>query len=217
VNFGTDATNFSGTFPGITPHPCTLVGQFWFPFRREYTLFLGAIDVSRQSIEYQLTQQPGTGHAVIIVVGGAAEALDARPGSYEIFLTNRKGFVKMAIRYGADLVPVFSFGENDLFLQIDNPEGSWIRKLQIKMKKICGYSPPLFHGRGIFNYTFGIMPYRKPIYTVVGKPIRVQKCEEPTDEQVTALHELYEQGLIDLFEENKLKYDVPEDVHLKIR
>jgi len=215
MNFATEATNFSSTFPGITPHLCTLVGQFWFPFRREYTMLFGAIEVSRSSIQWQLSR-PDKGHAVVIVVGGAQEALDARPGCYEIVLSRRKGFVKMAIQYGVDLVPVFSFGENDLFLQFDNPEGGMLRKVQEHMKKIFGYSPPLFHGRGIFNYTYGIMPYRKPMYTVVGKPIQVEQCSDPTPEQVTALHEKYMQGLVDLFEDNKLKYGIPEDTHLKI-
>ena len=63
-------------------------------------------------------------------------------------------------------MPVFSFGENDLFDQIPNPEGSKIRKFQARMTKLLGFSVPVFHGRGIFNYTFGILPYRKPINTV---------------------------------------------------
>ena len=65
-----------------------------------------------------------------------------------------------------DLVPVYSFGENDLFLQVGNPEGSWLRAFQRKFKNIAGFSPPVFSGRGIFNYTFGMLPYRKPVRTI---------------------------------------------------
>lgn len=56
----------------------------------------------------------GPGHAITIVVGGAAESLSAHPGTADLTLRKRFGFIKMAIKEGADLVPVFSFGENDV-------------------------------------------------------------------------------------------------------
>lgn len=56
----------------------------------------------------------GPGSALTIVVGGAAESLSAHPGTADLTLKRRKGFIKLAIRQGADLVPVFSFGENDV-------------------------------------------------------------------------------------------------------
>jgi hypothetical protein len=31
-----------------------------------------------------------------------------------VFLKQRKGFIKLAIRMGLDLVPIFGFGENDV-------------------------------------------------------------------------------------------------------
>lgn len=65
------------------------------------------------------------------------------------------------------MIPVISFGETDLYNQIYNPEGSLVRKLQNKWQKMTGVAPVLVLGRGIFQYTFGIVPHRKPI-TVVG-------------------------------------------------
>jgi len=55
--------------------------------------------VSRESIEWILTRQ-GTGNAAIIAVGGAEEALEAKPGKYSVKLRGRKGFLKIAIRTG---------------------------------------------------------------------------------------------------------------------
>lgn len=66
----------------------------------------------------------------------------------------------------AHLVPVFSFGENEVYDQVENPRGTWLRWLQENLQKIMGVSLPLFHARGIFQYSFGLMPYRKPINTV---------------------------------------------------
>jgi hypothetical protein len=66
------------------------------------------------------------------------------------------------------LVPVFGFGENDVFQQIPNPPGSRLRRFQNAMSKLLSFSPPLFHGRGFFSTNFGVLPYRRPI-DVVGK------------------------------------------------
>ena len=68
----------------------------------------------------------------------------------------------------ASLVPVFAFGENDLFNQVANPRGSWLRDVQQKIQKMVAFAPVLFYGRGIFQYTFGMLPHRKPV-NVVGK------------------------------------------------
>lgn len=48
TNFGTDVTGFPKIFPGITVHPITLVGQFWFPFRREIIIHSGMCQLSKR-------------------------------------------------------------------------------------------------------------------------------------------------------------------------
>ena len=55
-------------------------------------------------------------------------------------------------------------------------------------EKWIGFVPVLFFGRGIFQYNYGIVPHRKPITVVVGKPISVEKVENPTQEQIENLH-----------------------------
>lgn len=60
---------------------------------------LGLCDVSKESIKHLCADQRG-GNAAIVIVGGAAESLDARPGSCTVTLKNRKGFIRMAITTG---------------------------------------------------------------------------------------------------------------------
>lgn len=205
-NFATEATGFSAQYPGIVPHLLTLEGQFYFPFQRELILFNGINAVSKESLIHILNYK-GTGNAAIIVVGGAEEALDAVPSTFEptvrLKLNSRKGFVKMALKNGADLVPVFSFGENDIFFQAPNSSGSIARKIQSGFTKMAGFSPPLFHGRGVFQYSYGLLPYRKPITTVVGAPIRVTRNSDPSEDEVNELHGKYTTALKDLFEAHK--------------
>jgi 2-acylglycerol O-acyltransferase 2 len=131
------------------------------------------------------------GRAITIVVGGARESLDAQPYCLRLVLKRRKGFVKMAIRTGADLVPVLSFGENDLYDQFHADSHPTIHKFQLLVKKILGFTIPLFHARGVFNYDVGLMPYRRPLNVVVGKPIQVVQEDRPEQESIDRVHEEY--------------------------
>ncbi|KAM5320092.1 2-acylglycerol O-acyltransferase 2 [Glossophaga mutica] len=214
LNLCTESTGFSKTFPGIRPHLMMLNMWFRFPFFRDYIMSGGLVTSDKESATHILSRKGG-GNLLGIIVGGAQEALNARPGSYKLLLRNRKGFVRIALKNGAALVPVFSFGENDLFDQIENSPGSWLRWIQNRLQKILGISFPLFHGRGIFQYSFGFLPYRRPITTVVGKPIEVQQITQPSQKQVDELHQHYIDELCNLFEAHKLKYNVPEDQHLE--
>ncbi|XP_015589868.1 2-acylglycerol O-acyltransferase 1 isoform X2 [Cephus cinctus] len=214
--FATDCLGFKDLFPGLEPRMLTLDQHFKIPFFREFVYSFGACSASAESIDY-LTGAPGTGRAAVLVVGGASESLRCKPGTYRIILTRRKGFVRIALKNGTPLVPVFSFGETDLYDQFDSPEGSWLRKVQESLKKLTGVAPVLLIGRGLFQYSFGVVPLRKPVTVVVGSPIELPKISEPTKEQVNEYHAKFAENLIKLFEEYKYKYlENPEKVSLVI-
>ncbi|MEQ2176234.1 hypothetical protein GOODEAATRI_025931, partial [Goodea atripinnis] len=122
----------------------------------------------KSSLSY-LVSRPNGGNVAVIAVGGATEALDARPGA----LT-----------------------------------------LQNRLQSIMGIAMPLFHARGVFQYSFGLIPYRKSIHTIVGKPIPVSQTACPSSEDIDALHRVYLQSLMELFEENKTTYGLEKDQHL---
>nr|CAI9692182.1 unnamed protein product [Rangifer tarandus platyrhynchus] len=214
TNLCTEATGFSSIFPGIRPHLMTLNMFFQIPFIRDYIMLGGLVSADKESAAHILSREGG-GNLLGIVVGGVQESLDARPGAYKLVLRNRKGFIRLALMHGAALVPIFSFGENDMFDQIENSPGSWLRWFQEQILKIVGASIPLFYGRGVFQYSFGLMPCCRPINTVVGKPIEVKKTPHPSQEEVDRLHQHYMKELENLFEAHKLKYNVPRDKHLE--
>lgn len=149
--------------------------------------------------------------------------MDAHPGINDLTLNRRKGFVKVALSNGADLVPVFSFGENDIFKQVANNDGSWVRRFQLQFLGVFGFAPCLPFGRGIFNYDIGVLPQRKPIVTVgklssiysrtfnliphkVGKPISVPHIPNPSESQVLEYHAKYVEGLQELYDKYKDKF-----------
>ena len=209
--FATEALGFGELFPGITNTLLTLDSNFRVPFYREYLLSMGLASVSRESIQNILTRgginKHGMGRAVTIVLGGARESLNAKPHTLRLVLKARKGFVKEAVRTGSDLVPVLAFGENDLYDQVDKESHPSIHKLQLMVKKVVGFTVPLFHARGVFNYDVGMMPYRRAINVVVGKPIKVNQSvgtEQQVDpEYVERLHAEYMEELQRLWESHK--------------
>ncbi|TBU39554.1 DAGAT-domain-containing protein [Dichomitus squalens] len=187
--FATESTGFSAAFPGIVPHLLTLASNFRVPFYRDIILAMGVCSVSKQSCSNIL--KGGPGQAITIVVGGAAESLSAHPGTADLTLRKRLGFIKIAIQHGADLVPVFSFGENDIFQQMPNDKGTTLYTLQKKFQNVFGFTLPLFHGRGLLNYNLGLMPYRRRIVAVIGQPIHVVQCDKPTLEEVIHVQQQY--------------------------
>ena len=205
--FATEALGFSQLFPGIKNTLLTLDTNFRVPFYREYALLMGLQSVSRESCENILSKGgangEGMGRAITIVVGGARESLDAQPHSLRLVLKRRKGFVKLAIRTGADLVPVLAFGENELYDQVQPEQHPLIHKMQLVVKKVLGFTIPLFHARGVFNYDVGMMPYRRPLNVVVGRPIKVEQASKPADDYVDELHGMYVKELERIWEEWK--------------
>jgi len=113
------ATGFSTKFPGIKPHLLTLsrpisviskclssdplirillASNFKIPFYRDILLALGICSVSKKSCSNVLRKGPG--QSITIVVGGAAESLAAHPGTNDLTLKKRLGFIKLAVREG---------------------------------------------------------------------------------------------------------------------
>ena len=127
---------------------------------------LGICDSSKTTFRRVLSR--GSGSAVAVVVGGAAESLQSVPGQIELTLCNRRGFVRQALLYGACLVPTVGFGETDVFETTQSPA---LKKLQERAQKAMGFAIPIFHGRGIFQKVFGLLPYRRPVNIVVGAAV----------------------------------------------
>ncbi|KAK8019745.1 diacylglycerol acyltransferase type 2a [Apiospora arundinis] len=218
--FATDALDFSGKFPGITNTLLTLDNNFRIPLYRDYILAMGVRSVSKESIVNILTRggsnKEGMGRAVTIVIGGARESLEAQPGQLRLILKERKGFIKIAIRTGADLVPVLAFGENELYHQLQPHEHPFVHRVQMFILKVWKFTLPFLHGRGIFNYDVGMMPYRHPLNIVVGAPVKVNQSNTVDDKEVDRLHELYVTELEKVWDKYKDEFspDRKEDLQI---
>lgn len=199
--FGTEACGWSKLFPGIPICLMTLVNQFQIPVYRDYLMALGITSVSRKNAMKVLEKN----YSIAIVIGGASESLLSQVGSAQLILNKRKGFVKLALQTGnVNLVPVYAFGETDCYKVLDVKDNNWIQRFQLWLKNNYSFTIPLFFARGIFNYDFGLLPFRTPINLVVGKPIYIrEKIENPSIDKINYYHSIYIAELQKLFEDNK--------------
>lgn len=95
---------------------------------------------------------------MIIALGGAEELLHMKEGTLDLVLLKRKGFVKIALKTGCDLVPIIGFGENELFTNMRHPN---LEPIQRFIKKTVRASAPFVIGK-----SWGILPARYPLVTV---------------------------------------------------
>ncbi|KAM3163718.1 Diacylglycerol O-acyltransferase [Lachancea thermotolerans] len=202
--FATEGANWSKLFPGIPMCLMTLVNQFQIPFYRDYLLSLGVTTVSKKNALKVLERN----HSICIVVGGAQEALMSKLGSADLVLKRRKGFIKLALETGnVCLVPCFAFGETDCYNILETDEKSYLHKFQLWFKKTYGFTIPLFFARGLFNYDFGLIPFRKPINVVTGNPIYIKrKHDNPTVEEIDHYQKLYIDELQRTFDDYKRQF-----------
>ena len=60
-----------------------------------------------ESVNYSLSTKPAapyTGRATVLVVGGVAEVMESKPDTYRILVKRRKGFVKLSLKNGLELL-----------------------------------------------------------------------------------------------------------------
>jgi len=178
---------FHDLLPSFQLRTVTIRENFFIPFWRDFLLSLGFIDSSKETLSACLQQ----GISVGIVVGGADEALNARPNTADLTLDTRMGFIRLALQHGAALVPVYNFGENDLFRQLlPNPPGSTVRGIQDTLKGWMGFSLPAL---------VPAMPAHKQVTTVVGRPIDLPLLENPMPDEIEHWHGVYLRALTALF------------------
>jgi 2-acylglycerol O-acyltransferase 2 len=165
IAFGADGCGFQHNFPGIENSLRVATALFNFPILREILYFSGCGTVNRHSLEEWLNKP---GRAVTIIPGGARESLLATPNTMDII--GRRGFIRLAIRSGADLVPVVCFGENELYDQYHPPPGSLVARVQALFLRFLRYTLPILR-RGPFGNLSMLVPKKRPLVIIIGKPI----------------------------------------------
>lgn len=171
---------------------------FYIPIIREIYLWLGAVDCSKPILKNLLVE----GNSVAVFVGGAQEAQYSGIGSTKLILKNRDGIFKLALETGSSLVPVYTFGNNNIYNSL-----SWdLFGILDNFKKITGLWLP----RGYF------VPMRHNFVSVIGKPITVKKLskDDDLDNRIAEIKDEYMFNLTELFD--KYKYLDPYSLNKSI-
>ena len=148
------------------------------------------------------------------------------PDRVRIILKDRRGFIKVALQTGTDLVPVFSFGENELWdAKIHDLSSKLDLVLKFDQLGLKSYLRLSFWSQFIVElyallrfsaFVLSRLPKKKPVNVVVGKPISVSQVDEPTQEQIDELHQTYVLALTNLFDEHKDAYLNKKGIRLEI-
>lgn len=168
---------------------------FWSPITRNIWWWAGLRPVSKKVMRHLLSK----GTSVVLCPGGVRECLYLKKGKEAVYLHTRKGFIRLALEQGAPLVPVFCFGQSDLYgcwrPFIDWPKGLIPFTAWARFSRNIGYLPMMIWGQ------FGSpLPRRVPVTVVVGKPIPVPKVENPSEEMVTEYLQRFISGLQGVFD-----------------
>jgi 2-acylglycerol O-acyltransferase 2 len=139
-----------------------------------------------------------------LFAGGINEMFYTNGGAaYEqIVLSKRKGFIKLALETGCDIIPQYSFGANQAYIRPFGPDS-----LLCKLSAFLRISTVVWFGR--WWIPMGVLPFRVPILTVTGPVFHVPHVVDPdkiTNELVSKVHREFCLALKQLFDEYKIVY-----------
>lgn len=152
---------------------------FYCPLLRELLLLLGVRDAGRANLQNLLN----SGYSVAVCPGGIWEMVNTRHDQEQLFLQRNLGFIRLAMRHGLPIVPIYTFGENQLFT-VHTP----LRALRLWIANHLWVGLPLVTGR------FGLpgIPHPTAVTHVVGRAVPTGAANpHPTVAELEKVFESY--------------------------
>lgn len=182
--------NYTGYLPIEKLKALASSAVFFTPILRNIWSWLGLVPVSKKVLSDSLRN----GYSCILVPGGVREMLFMEHDREVVYLKQRFGFVRAAIETGSPLVPCFIFGQTNVY-NWWKPKG----KVYNQISRALRFAPLAFWGM------FGSpVPFPRPMYVVVGKPMEVKQNAKPSQEEVSEVHANFLSSLQELYEKHKV-------------
>lgn len=166
---------------------------FKIPLLGEMYTIANARPVDRSSLEFIL----GAGGTIAVQPGGIKEQAATRHDQEQAFFPKRLGFIRLAIKHGTALMPLYIFGENQLYKRVEGFD--WLTRL---IHNVTGMTLPIVTAKfGLLQA--GLLPIATDIHVRYGRPIDVGAPDaEPSEERVEEIYMRYVEELLRLFDAN---------------
>jgi len=183
------ASEFDTRLPGYFGRMAVAPALLRVPLLRQLFGSFGAIPNDRRSMLGAL----GRGEHLSLFPGGIAELFLSSRQREAVYLTKRKGFVKMALQTGTSILPIYVFGHTQMFDQVSDLE------FMARVSRFLRTSITVFWGRWCLP-----LPHRVPVTMARGKPIHVlERIKDPSKEQIEELHAKVVAEVKKLYERHK--------------
>ena len=133
-----------------------------------------------------------------VVLDGIAGMFQPSGTQETIYIQQRKGIVKIALRAGTPIIPVYGFGHTSLYSVIVDPFGI----LEYLSNTLQTSLTPFF---GRWGWFLG-PPRRIPVAVVLGEPILCPQIADPTNADIEKYHQQMLQHFEKLFDQHKAAY-----------
>ena len=198
---------FNDSLNGFSGHKCLgclTSACFQVPLMKHIYTWVNAHSVAKKAVMKLLE----SGVSPVICPGGMQEVTHMKTEKEcVLYLKSRLGFIKLAILYGRPIVPCFSFGLRNTFA-FWQPNS----KLLLAIAKRLGFLPMMFFG--LWNCPLG--PGKPCDYVnVVGKPIAVERNENPSEEELRRVQAVYIAETVRIFETYKAEFGMG-DVSVRV-
>jgi 2-acylglycerol O-acyltransferase 2 len=164
----------------------------WCPILKHLLGINGVISASKSSLSKHL-KTPGIDGCVQIYVGGMAEVFKSSPLEERLFLSKRRGFIKLALRENVDIVPGYLFGNTSILTGYKND-------FQARLSRKMGMTATYYFGKWLMP-----IPRDENLLYVRGKPMGLPHIPNPTQRDVDYWHVQYCLEVTRLFETYKDK------------
>jgi 2-acylglycerol O-acyltransferase 2 len=163
-----------------TPHKLASLSLLhYIPVLTDIANYYNNIPSDYQSIKKTLD----TGQSVSVMLGGVREMMDIEPNVLKLYVKKRRGIFKLSIETGKPIIPVLTYGENDLLQPVRN---DYVDTLNAYLHAWFGINVPFVRWASLYKwYQLSYKPL-EGIHSYAGRPIYPHK-----DDTIDTLRERY--------------------------